>query len=381
MRLTTSSMEFSRAVNTVSRAVAKTTNSVMDCIYMMAADDTLFLKGSDNDLSIVTSIPAGIRAEGEIVVPVKTLMELVRTYPSDAEISIEVNDRDKVTFICAASEISLQTRDPDEYPRISAVALSTFFTVPNAAFRNMVRQTIFACSQNEAIAPILKGMFVECEDGYLRFVAMDGYIMAVRSEKIPDNPYIQCVVPSRTMNELLRILTLYESDAIVNISQGKFVVNVGTTQIISNLLSGNYLNYKALAPTDITAVVKFNVKDVISAAERAHLLREQLTICTMLAFQGDSLKIFAQSAEGKVYEEMEISKSGDDVSVALDSQFLIDVLRSIPEERAIVELKDERNPVVFRPVDSDKYMYLIMPSEIPKLYADEFLQEEEYSEG
>ncbi|PIX45924.1 MAG: DNA polymerase III subunit beta, partial [Armatimonadetes bacterium CG_4_8_14_3_um_filter_58_9] len=83
---------------------------------------------------------------------------------------------------------------------------------------------------------------------------------------------------------------------------------------------------------------------------------------------GDRLIIQAESQEvGKAYEEVPIKLEGDDIEMAFNIQFLIDVLSVLDADEVVLELTGPLNPGVLRPVsqsasgEDDDYLYVVMP--------------------
>ena len=84
MKFSVNNQDMLKALNTVSRAIsAKTTMPILECIYIEAIENQLMLKGSDGELSIISKLPAIVKTKGSVVIPIKTLSELLRTYPDE----------------------------------------------------------------------------------------------------------------------------------------------------------------------------------------------------------------------------------------------------------------------------------------------------------
>ena len=69
----------------------------------------------------------------------------------------------------------------------------------------MIRQTQFAASTDES-RPILNGINVISSNKTLELVAIDGFRLAVRQERLEDDvPDLQFIVPVKAMNEVARV--------------------------------------------------------------------------------------------------------------------------------------------------------------------------------
>ena len=67
---------------------------------------------------------------------------------------------------------------------------------------------------------------------------------------------------------------------------------------------------------------------------------------------------------GKAHEEVEVIKEGDDLKMAFNSKYLLDVLGVIDTEAIEVELSGDISPAVIRPQGQDDYLYVLMPMQI-----------------
>ena len=77
------------AVSNVQRAVSgKSTLPALEGILLRAAGESLFLAGYDMDMGITTTIEAGVREPGEIVLTAKLFSEIVRTASGRAGIFV-----------------------------------------------------------------------------------------------------------------------------------------------------------------------------------------------------------------------------------------------------------------------------------------------------
>lgn len=369
MKFSVNASELNKALAVVSKAISpKSALPILECVYIKAdnKEHKIFLKGSDGDFSIITKIPAIVYIEGEIVVQVKKLVDIVKTY-SEGNIEFTVDEKNVINFSCGFnainSDVTLLGRNAMEYPRIETYPQGEI-RISSVMMKSLIRETVFACAVNDATAPILTGMLVEIGGGNIRFSALDGYKMAIRTEEIDyAGESVKCVVPARTMSEVLRIIGIYEYDVFIGLSDKKIIIDVGTdTQIVSNLLLGDFINCEALIPKDINTVINLDTNELSRSVDRCALINDSISSSMVkMDFMEDTLTIYSRSEIGHIVEGMKVQKSGEDVSIAFNSRYLLEILKNLSDERIILEIKNRTNPALIKPVDSDKYLYLIMP--------------------
>lgn len=369
MKFSVNASELNKALAVVSKAISpKSSLPILECVYIKAdsKEHKIFLKGSDGDFSIITKIPAIVYIEGEIVCQVKKLMDIVKTY-SEGNIEFFVDEKNVIKFSCdyntINSDVTLLGRNAMEYPPIEIYPQGNI-RLSSSLMKSLIKETVFACAINDASAPILTGMLVEIGGGNIRFSALDGYKMAIRTEEIENTEIsLRCVVPARTMSELLRIIGIYEYDVFIATDDRKIIIDVGTdTQIISNLLIGDFINCEALIPKDINTVINLDTNELSRSVDRCALINDSISSSMVrMEFEDDSLTIYSRSEIGHIVEGMKVQKSGEDVAIAFNSRYLLEILKNLSDERVILEIKNRTNPALLKPVDSDKYLYLIMP--------------------
>ena len=155
--------ELSAAINMVNKAVSsKSTLPILSGIYLETKDHQLRLIGNDLNLSIETFIDAEIDREGSTVVPARLFSELIRKLPS-AEIEFDISETNVVNIVCMASSYKLVGLPGNEYPELPVIEDENSFLIDKELFNNMIRQTHFAISQDEA-RPILTGALLEIEN-------------------------------------------------------------------------------------------------------------------------------------------------------------------------------------------------------------------------
>ena len=77
---------------------------------------------------------------------------------------------------------------------------------------------------------------------------------------------------------------------------------------------------------------------------------------------GDILKVKASTPEyGEGYEETQIKKEGDDISIGLNAQYLMDILKATDRDEVVFSMSDPLKPILMKPVGNDGYVCVIMP--------------------
>ena len=85
-----------------------------------------------------------------------------------------------------------------------------------------------------------------------------------------------------------------------------------------------------------------------------------------LTFEKDQLSLVVDNPElGDSNDFIDIEfKEEEPIKIAFNCKYILDVLRNYESEKIKIELKPTLAPALFKPVDNEKYLALIMPIQI-----------------
>ena len=72
------------------------------------------------------------------------------------------------------------------------------------------------------------------------------------------------------------------------------------------------------------------------------------------------MEINIQSQLGSMQEDIDIEKTGKDITIGFNPKFLIDALRVIDDENVTIYMVNPKAPCYIKD-DEQKYVYLILP--------------------
>lgn len=354
------------AITIAQKAITgKSTMPILEGLYIEAKNNTVTLIGSDKDVSIETKLDAEIIEPGKLVVDAKIFGEIIRKLPND-KVKIATEENNCIKIECQKSEFDLLHMSADEFPSLPKINEKMVFDIPQGLLKNMIKGTSFAIAQDET-RPILQGILFEIKDSNLNLVALDGYRLALRKEIIESNNEISAVIPGKTFNEVAKILE--DSNEIVNITftTNHILFNMGQTKVISRLLEGEFINYESLLPKEHKILVSVDKQSLQNGIERASLMaKEGNSNLVKFDINYDTMVITSNSQLGKVREEVAIEMQGEDVQIAFNSKYLLDVLKNMEEDKIKIELTSSVTPCIIKNQNSNSSEYLVLPVRIAK---------------
>ncbi|SHH30461.1 DNA polymerase III subunit beta [Tepidibacter thalassicus] len=351
-------------VGTVQKGVSnKTTIPILKGILIETIDNKIKLIGNDLELGIETFLDGEIIEEGSIVIDSKLFGDIIRKLP-DSFVEITTDTENNVYIKCENSEFKIKGHSSEEYPKLLDVDENRFYEISQNLFKNMIKQTVFAISQDET-KPILMGELLEIENNNISLVAIDGYRLAIRSDKIEN--FIgnsKVIIPGKALNEVNKILS-EEGNFKIAFTDKHCLFLIKDTKIITRLLEGEFINYRQLIPREYNLRVQVNTKKLLNSIERASLLaKEGKNNLVKFSIRDDNMIITSNSEIGNVYEEVPILLEGEDLDIAFNSRYFIEALKIIDSEEIYLEFTTNVSPCILKPVDEIEYIYLLLPVRI-----------------
>lgn len=366
MKFSCNQRDLTEGLNSVQKAVSvKTTLPILKGILIETDGEFLKLTGNDLNLGIEARIPAIIEEHGSVVVSSRIFGEIVRKLP-ETRLNFTVDESHQVSIDCEHSSFNLLGQSGVEFPELPQVEDSESFTLGQELFRSMIRQTIFAISQDEA-RPILTGVLVEADKGEMSMVAIDGYRLALRKAEIDPSITKRAVIPGKTLSELSRLMTGENDEKVkISMSERHILFEIDDIRIVSRLLEGEFIKYGQIIPKEKKSLIVTNVTDLTNAIERASLMaREGKNSSIRFTIKDDLMTIRSNVEIGSVREELGIELEGEDIEIGFNPRYMLDALKIMESDSVVLEMTTPVSPCIMKPVDSDSYLYLVLPVRMP----------------
>ncbi len=362
MRFTVNTKELNEAVATVVKALpSHSSMPVLEGIYISVFDQKMFMKCSDLSLQIETEIPAFVEEEGGAVMPGSLFSALSRKLSGE---SVEISGEKKSVRVKSGYvNTSLQVNPIEDYPDMLKVEDEFSAEISCGKLKSMIRQTIFAISLEDS-KPILNGVCLEFgEDGYLNMVALDGFRLAIRREKVENcTGSRKVVVPGRVMNEISNILSNGDEKIKLVFSRTHIKIDFGYTRLIARLMDGEYVPYAGILPKQFASHAIVNCAELQASTERASLLsNEAKSNHIKYSFDEDMLTVSAVSEKGNIKDQLPIKLLGKPIDIAFNGRYILNVTHVLEDETVYIRMNNAVTPCVIEPMEGNSYYYMILP--------------------
>ena len=351
------------ACGTASRAAASKSPIPALEGLLLQASDRLTVTGYDLKKGIYTQLEAEVNEQGSVVVGARLFGEMIRRLP-DGIVTISTDINNNVNVKCGKSEFNFMGISPEDYPEMPVVDGVNNIALPQKILGSMINQTIFAVADND-MRPIYTGTLFDIEGEELTLVAVDGYRLAKRSEKLESAKMENCsfVVPGSALADIERICG--DSEELVKISVGAKHISfsIGETVVVSRRLEGEFLNYKKSIPESFKYTVKVDRGEFMSAIDRVALIvSERNTSPVRMSFNDGSIDCLCVTPIGRAEDVCTCEGSGEGLQIGFNDRYLKDALKAAAKEELNVCLNSASSPCIITAADgSENFTYMILP--------------------
>lgn len=319
------------------------------------------------DLETVMRIQLDIEAKenGKICIPAKILMDSLKNIP-DQPLTFNIDKNLSIEITTDTGKYKVMGENPDNFPKEPVADDTTSFTMTSGALVTAINKTLFAVSSDD-LRPAMTGVFFDLNENYIQFVATDGHrlVRYKRSDVVcPKNDFF--IVPKKPLTLLKSALPDNEDELIVNYNNNHLFVKHGATQMSCRLIDARFPDYKVVIPVDNPYKLMLNKGDFQNALRRVNVFSNKSTNQVMLNIQGNELQLAAQdvdfSFEGN--ERLKCQYNGEDLAIAFNARFMIEMLNAADSEEIVVELSTPTKAGIIKPTESDPHeelLILVMP--------------------
>lgn len=404
MRVSCFQENLAKGLSIVGRAVAsRSTLPVLGNILLEAKDNHLRLSATNLEIGINCWIGARVEDEGAITVPARLLAEFVNSLPPE-RIDMELSVRTQTLHLsCARFDANIKGIDAAEFPIVptvdngegpeqtAEVLEGSTIALETAGLRKMIDQVVFAAATDES-RPTLTGVEVSFRGDRLVMAATDGYRLSVRSVELDHSlgEDMTVIIPAKSLSELARVIGDADEERSVQVTvtqarnqilfrvwgkgneaRGAFL----QVDVVSSLIDARFPDYRAIIPKNYTTRTVVTTDALLKAVRVAQLFARDNSNIIRLAVQPGNgevpgaIRLTATSTEmGDNVNELDALVEGNEVEIAFNARYLIDVLSQISEAQVVLETTQPNRPGSIRPVGigNEEFLHVVMPMHPPR---------------
>jgi DNA polymerase-3 subunit beta len=341
----------------------RTTIPILSSILAEAEENRLRMVATDLDMTIVTECPAVVHVGGRATIESKVFQNLVRSLPEE-EFSLR-QDGESVEISCGRFHSRVAVTDPSEYPTVPEVPEAGDYSLPLDLFQLMLDRVAFAITKDDPKFQ-LNGALVKLIPGEIEIAATDGHRLAMVRAKAPTGPlpFEQQLFPRKLLAEFARF-----ADDRVRMTAGENHLGflMGERTLVSRIVELRFPQYERVIVRDNPSRARVDRKELLASLRRVSLMAHEKARGVRFRFgSGGELTLASIGYErGSAEETLSVTYQGENLEIALNAAYLIDVLQVLLCDNVELQLRDSNTQCVVVPVDDDsrleEYIYVLMP--------------------
>ena len=348
------------AIAVTSRAVAQKSSIPALEGLLIHADQQLTISGYNMQTGIRTNVFANVVEGGNIVLNARLFGDIIRRMPDDM-ITFTADEKMMVHVSCGDADFDILGLSAADYPDLpDEYAVS----MQQKVLRSMIEEVAFAVSTNES-RPVHTGALFEIADMSLSMVAVDGFRLAFRREKLEklEGGAFSFVCPGSALSEVKSICGDTEDLVTVTLGKRHILFEIGDTQLICRRLEGEFLDYKNAIPRKNPIQIVAETKALIESIDRVSVvISDKLKSPVRCLFDHDKVMLSAKTGNGEAKDVCRVSGDGDKLEIGFNNRYLMEALRYAPADKVKIELNTGVSPAIIVPVEGEEnFLYMVLP--------------------
>ncbi len=365
MKIISTQENLKLGLQVVSRVVgSSSTLPILNNVMLETENGLLKISGTNLETGISTYIRCKVEEEGGICVGVKTISDLINSFPSE-NITIETGELE-TAITTDNSNVKIKHLSTEDFPLIPKIEDSAVVKIDALELKTALDQVIFASSTSET-QPEISGVLFWFGGENVLITATDRYRLAEKKisyqgSGVVDGNY-KIIIPHRSSQEISRLLTGLTGEVELNITTTQLAFNLENTYIVTRLIDGNYPDYQQIIPDSHNTTVIFDRNDLISALKTTSVFsRGSGSITINYDAEKNSLQLNSISHDlGESKVDVVCRISGPSGVLVVNYRYLIDFLNNLNTDTLVMKIIDENEPITFVPENDNSYLYLVMP--------------------
>jgi len=328
-------------------------------------DKKLTVVATDLETVMRVQMDVESKVNGRVCIPAKILMDSLKN-TADQPLTFNIDKNFSVEITSDNGKYKVMGENPDNFPKEPTADDTNSFSMNSSALVTAINKALFAVS-NDDLRPAMTGVFFELSKNALQFVATDAHrLVRYKRTDVTSSKSDSFIVPKKPLTLLKNALPDNDDDLTLSYNSNHLFVTHGGTQLICRLIDARFPDYKVVIPTDNPYKLIVNKNDFQSALRRVSIFSNKSTNQVALSITGSELQLTAQdvdfSFEGN--ERMNCQYDGEDLQIAFNAKFLIEMLNAAESDEVKIELATSTKAGILKPTEqgeNEELLMLVMP--------------------
>lgn len=346
-----------QALRMVSRISQKHTSlPILENILFRAGNSKVEVMGTNLEIGIQCSFRAKIEKVGEVTIPAKIISGFIANIPSESPIEFTLEDKEMIISSGKyyAKIITISAEDFPIIPQLENEDEDNFQEVSSKKFRENISKAMVCVAPND-IRVEFSGVYTCFYHTNIILVSTDSFrLLEIEFEGLKDSHEEgKIIIPLRVLSEVMNCLSQVHSNKVkiyIRNSQIFFIINEDV-RIISQLIAGNFPDYKQIIPKDNKTIVDVNVLEMLRAVKLAGIFSQNKTMEVVIRIFSQEKKIEVESKGGIFGKNIStldtVFLEGIDQEIIFNPKYISDALSLLESEDVRIIFTNESAPAIF----------------------------------
>ncbi len=373
---------FNKGLQVISRVASKNTSlPILNNILIEAKNEIINLTATDLEVGAQSLIRGKIEEEGRITVPAGLLANYINLLPNK-QVNVVLRGND-IEIICEKQKTKIKGIEAADFPIIPKIEKNKCYLINKNELKRAIQQVLLTIMPSETRPEISGALLVfglkdvSGAKDKLFVVGTDSYRLAektiglkVVAEKDKETMVGgRVIVPHNALQELGRILDSEEEEEVrVYTAENQIMFDVGETELVSRLISGQYPDYKQIIPGNFKVKVGFKISELVAGVRTSSLFSQSGINDISLNFRAkpgvvEVSSVNSQTGENKseIDANVSIELEEQEIGIVFNYRYLLDGLNALGGDDGVFQMIDNNSPAMLRLAENDDYMYILMP--------------------
>lgn len=343
----------------------KSNMPILANILLKATDQqVLEVSATDLELSLWTQIAAQVERPGNLSIPARKLLEIVRELPQQ-QIILEAVANDRMALLAGRSRFEMATIPWEDFPHMNFYQDINYLQCAVPLLQGALTKTFYAIPMEDDPFSVSGVYWHLTEETKLRFVSSDGHRLTyfeIPSEHFNDLDMANgIVIPRKGVQEILRLIDK-EKEVFLGTYENCLMLKTKGAMLSIQLLETEFPEYQLIIPEERPFAFRVDREILYASLKRMAVLTDQRWKHVRLIIKQGVLELEAGNQEiGIANDILDIDYDGEDFTVAFNIRYVMDSVQAMEGKDVEFQWVDQFHGGVFAAPDDPGYFSLIMP--------------------
>ncbi len=303
------------------------------------------ITASNLDTTIIQPVKLESDEAGRILLPAKKLFELVEQL--DKPVTFEQKkEGGQVTIESGKHKFKINCADANTYPSLPEIKEELTVTIAGKLMAYMISKTDYAAPEKDT-RQMLNSILMHIKpNATITLAATDGHRLSLIRKKteITVESELKYIIPIKSAEYLSKIIDK-DKPLTIQLSNNMASFETNAKKYMTKLLEGAFPDYERIIPKDHDKVIIIPKAEMLKAAKIASIMSTDNAIILNLA--KDQITVSGRQKEiGGTTSTIETAYEGEELQIAINSKYLIEVLKVIESGNVVLKFKEKLAPVL-----------------------------------